>query len=171
MTEATNLGANWRKQIIPALENFGIVVFDPLNKTIPIGDESPAARAQLQQYRKNGDLEAIRDFIKPVRRVDLRSVDLSSFIIVMLDGTPTVGTYEEIDKATFQQKPILFWLKPPITKLTINPWLLAQVPINYFFESLDELLHYLHTINVSSEHPDDKRWMLFDFAKMYRKVL
>lgn len=171
MTDMPDLGISWRQAITPYLKEMGIVVFDPTAKRIEIGDESAPAREHLMRMRDAGDLVGVRNWIKPVRRVDLRMVDLSSFLIVRLDGTPTMGTFEEIDKATLECKPILVWLDGELNCRTVNPWLPGQIPPHYIFESMEEVLNYLGQIDRSMWHPADRRWMLFDFADMYREVL
>lgn len=171
MTACADFGASWRAGITPILKKMGVVVFDPTNKPIEIGQEDAVARKDLAQMRAEGDLQGTRDFLKVIRRVDLRCVDLASFIIVRLDGSPTMGTYEEIAHAVGEQKPLLVWLDGELTKANVNPWLLAQVPLDYIFESFDDLVAYLHTIDQSPNHPTDRRWMLFDFASMYREAL
>lgn len=171
MTDLPDLGVGWRQAITPDLEEMGVVVFDPCDKQIEIGQEGQSQRQYLQQYRDSGDFEAIAKFMKVIRRVDLRCVDLASFVIVRLGGTPTMGTYEEIATAVSEQKPTLIWLGGNLTKKNVNPWLFAQVDPKYIFESWEELKAYLKAIDDCDGHPEDRRWMLFKFEGMFRKVL
>lgn len=171
MTDLPDIGIGWRKAVTPYLEDLGVVVLDPCDKKIEIGKEGQRQRQYLQQYRESGDFEAVRQFMKVIRRVDLRMIDLSSFVIVRLDGTPTMGTYEEIAMAVKEQKPIIVWLDGELTKKNVNPWLFAQVDPKYVFESWADILAYLTEIDQSEEHPSDRRWMLFDFENLYRGVL
>lgn len=171
MTACTDFGASWRRVITPRLREMGVVIFDPTNKPIEIGQEGAEVRRDLNTMRAEGDIAGVRDFLKVIRRVDLRAVDLSSFTIVYLDGTPTMGTYEEIAMAVREQKPLLVWLDGELNLSTVNPWLLAQVPLHHIFESEDALLAYLHTVDSSPEHPEDRRWMLFDFVSMYQPMV
>ncbi len=171
MTDCADLGIGWRESIIPELKAMGVVVLDPTNKPIDIGREGKAEREHFKAMREAGDLEGVRQFMKVIRRVDLRCVDLSSFLIVRLDGTPTMGTFEEIAMGVREQKPVLIWLDGTYSKANVNAWLLSQVPLEYIFESREELLDYLHRIDDSIDHPEDRRWMLFNFADLYREVL
>ena len=171
MTECADLGIGWRESIIPELKAMGVVVLDPTNKPIDIGREDAAAREQFAAMRREGDLEGVRQFMKVIRRVDLRCVDLSSFIIVRLDGTPTMGTFEEIAMGVREQKPVLIWLDGQYNLANVNAWLLSQVPLAHVFESRDQLLSHLHNINESAEHPTDRRWMLFNFVDLYKEAL
>ena len=171
MTDCADLGIGWRESIIPELKAMGVVVLDPTNKPIDIGREGKAERERFKEMRDAGDLEGVRQFMKVIRRVDLRCVDLASFLIVRLDGTPTMGTYEEIAMGVREQKPVLIWLDGDYTKENVNAWLLSQVPLEHVFESREELLGYLHGIDTSINHPEDRRWMLFNFAELYREVL
>lgn len=171
MTDCPNLGVSWRQSITTQLKSMGVVVLDPTNKPIEIGKEDAAARQNFKDMRDEGDYEGVRQFMKIVRRVDLRCVDLSSFVIVRLDGTPTVGTYEEIAMAVSQCKPTLIWLDGDLNLNNVNAWLLSQVPLDHIFESKEDLLNYLNDIDTSKNHPLDRRWILFDFANLYKGVL
>ncbi len=171
MSACSDFGASWRQGVAPILKSMGVVIFDPTNKPIEIGQEDAIARRDLDQMRRDGDMEGVRDFLKVIRRVDLRCVDLASFVIVRLDGSHTMGTFEEIAMAVREQKPLLVWLDGTLTLKTVNPWLLAQVPLHHVFESWEALEAYLRAVDSAPEHPTDRRWMLFDFAAMYREVL
>lgn len=171
MTACADFGSSWRQGITPMLQQMGVVVFDPTNKPIEIGQEDAVARKDLDTMRAEGDLDGVRDFIKVIRRVDLRCVDLASFIIVRLDGSHTMGTFEEIAQAVDEQKPLLVWLDGTLNLSNVNPWLLAQVPLEYIFENFEDMLAYLHKIDESPQHPTDRRWMLFDFATMYQPAV
>jgi len=171
MTDLHDLGIGWRQAITPELKAMGVVVLDPTNKPIDIGREDAEARAEFRAMRDAGDLEGVRQVMKVIRRVDLRCVDLSSFVIVRLDGTPTMGSYEEIAMSVREQKPTLIWLDGTLTKTNVNPWLLSQVPLEHIFESQQELLGYLHRIDESLEHPTDRRFMLFNFVDLYREAI
>lgn len=171
MTDLPDLGVGWRQAITPALKAMGVVVLDPTDKPIDIGKEDAEARSKFRAMREAGDLEGVRQVMKVIRRVDLRCVDLSSFIIVRLDGTPTMGTFEEIAMSVREQKPTLIWLDGAYTKDNVNPWLLSQVPLEHIFESQEALIGYLEAIDVSPNHPEDRRWMLFNFADLYRDAV
>jgi hypothetical protein len=171
MTDCADLGIGWRESIIPELKSMGVVVLDPTNKPIDIGCEDAAARERFTAMREAGDLAGVRQFMKIIRRVDLRCVDLSSFLIVRLDGTPTMGTFEEIAMGIREQKPVLIWLDGAYNLGNVNAWLLSQVPLEHVFESRQSLLSYIRNIDESVEHPEDRRWMLFNFADLYREVL
>lgn len=171
MTDCADLGIGWRESIIPELKGMGIVVLDPTNKPIDIGCEDAVAREKFKAMREAGDLAGVRQFMKVIRRVDLRCVDLASFLIVRLDGTPTMGTFEEIAMGVREQKPVLIWLDGEYSLKNVNAWLLSQVPLEHVFESRQQLLAYIHNIDESVDHPEDRRWMLFNFLDLYREVL
>lgn len=171
MTGLTDLGAGWRQELSAELNQLGIVVLDPCNKAIEIGVEDSEARRCLHANHANGDYQAVQRQMKIIRRVDLRCVDLASFIICRLDGSPTVGTYEELAMATLEQKPVLLWLDGSLNFSNCNPWLLAQIDPGFIFEHKQELLNYLRAIHTSKEHPEHRKWMLFDFASLYQEAL
>lgn len=167
MTAVQDLGVAWRQAITPDLNDLGVVVLDPTNKPIEIGQENQKQREHLADYIANGNFDEVRRFMKVIRRVDLRCIDLSSFVIVRLDGTDTMGTYEEIALSVKEQKPTLIWLDGKLNKKNVNPWLYAQVDHQHIFESWADLLAYLKRIDSSKDHPEERRWMLFEFAKLY----
>ena len=78
---------------------------------------------------------------------------------------------KEIALSVKEQKPTLIWLDGELNKHNVNPWIFAQVPPEYIFESWPELLDYLVEIDTSENHPEDRRWMLFRFEKIYNRVL
>jgi len=171
MSDCADNGVAWRRVITPILKQMGVVVLDPTAKPIEIGVEDSKARGVLAAMKADGKIAEAREAMKVIRRVDLRCIDLSSFVIVRLDGTPTVGTYEEIAMSVSQSKPTLIWLDGKLNKNNVSDWILAQVPLEYLFESMDDLVAYLRRIDSSEKHPEDRRWMLFDLARLYREVL
>lgn len=171
MTATSDLGAGWRADLAKDLRKLGLVVFDPCNKAIEIGSEDADARKNLHENHKNGNFSAVQKQMKIIRRVDLRCVDLASFVICRLDGSPTVGTYEELAMATLEQKPIFLWLDGELTKATCNPWLMAQIDPDFIFESKQELLDYFHTLDTCPDHPGHRKIMLFDFVELYKDAL
>lgn len=171
MSACQDFGESWRNIVTPQLRELGVVVLDPTHKPIEIGREDAAARAEFVKMKEAGDLEGLRQVLKVIRRVDLRCIDLSSFVIVRLDGTDTVGTWEEIAMAVSQRKPTLIWLAGEVKKAHLNPWMLAQTKLEYIFDTWEDLYAYLKTIDESPAHPEDHWWLLFDFEKLYREVL
>lgn len=171
MTACADFGAEWREEIEAALRPMGVVVLNPVNKAIEIGQEDAEARKKLDEARQTGNLQAVKDFMKPIRRVDLRSCDLSSFIIVRVDGTDTYGTHEEVSTSVLQQKPVLALIEGDVDRTNLNPWLVSQLPLDHIFFSRESLLCYLWGIHNLEYHPTDRRWMLFDFAELYSEAL
>jgi len=171
MTECNDLGASWRHDLEQLLRPMGVVVLNPVDKPIEIGKEDEAARHGLKEAQERGDLPAVRRFMKVIRRVDLRCCDLASFIIVRHDGTDTFGTHEEVSTGVLEQKPVLLLLEGELTAKNVNPWVFAQFPLDHIFESREALMAYLRGIHEASYHPSDRRWMLFDFARLYREAL
>ena len=170
MTACKDLGRGWREYLTPALEARGIVVLDPTRKPIDVGDEREGVRRRMRELQEAGRLEEVRKWMKTIRRVDLRMVDLSSFLIVRLDGSQTWGTTEELVVAIHQQKPVLVWLDGELTLRNVNPWLLSQFPLDHLFESAADLLAYVASIDESETHPNDRRWQLFHFEKLYAGI-
>src|SRR5690606_15065102 len=94
MTAVSDFGTAWRQELTQDLRQLGIVVLDPCDKAIEIGVEDADARRTLHENHKAGNLAAVQKQMKVIRRVDLRCVDLASFIVCRLDGAHTTGTYE-----------------------------------------------------------------------------
>lgn len=169
MDSTDDLGQGWRDEIAIELKKMGMIVLNPLHKPTEIGKEDAENRKQLRQMQACDDLDGVREFMKPVRRSDLRCVDLSSVVIVKWTGEPTVGTVDEIKVAETQHKPILVWRTAHGTDF--NPWICAQVPTKFIFDTKEKLLEYLWQVHLNTAHPPGKEWLLFDFEKLYKEAL
>jgi uncharacterized membrane protein len=136
---------------------------DPTRKPIDIGVEDDESRAMRKQSKKLGKLGPVVDEMKPIRRVDLRMVDICDFLIVNLDlDIHACGTYEEIFLANRQKKPILIHVEQG--RNAVPDWLLGTVPEEYIFDSWDDLYDYLNRVNGDEEWKDvHGRWYFFDW--------
>lgn len=104
----------------------------------------------------NNQFQEIRRQMKIIVRKDLRCIDISDFGIFYLPkDVKTVGTIHEIIESDRQKKPTIIIC--PEGKKYIPAWIFGIVPLNYMFESLDELINYLNLIDTKEEVEDD-RW-------------
>jgi hypothetical protein len=108
--------------------------------------------------------------MKDLNHWDLRTVDLSSFLVVNYDTNIfTCGTHEEIFNANRQTKPVLLVFKNG--KRKAPSWLYGRFPSEHFFDGWDELREYLNEIdsnpNYKFTEADLKRWLFFDGPHMY----
>ena len=63
-----------------------MVVLNPLEKpSLGIGLEDKENREERKKEKKRGDFAKVAALMKEIRNIDLRLVDLSSFLIVNLD--------------------------------------------------------------------------------------
>ena len=162
MDKCPNGGVQWRAELTPWLNTFGVTVLDPTCKPIDICPETPVARAYLEYLKKVGDYDSYSKEIKLLRCVDLRMVDISDFIIVHLDfQIPMFGTIEEITTANRSKKPILVHCQQG--KQECSGWLFGMIPHSYVFDRWNHLKAYLSWINDNAAQGHDKRWYFFNF--------
>jgi len=162
---AEDKGYGWRDTITPFLENMGVKVLNPLRHSYMGAERIPEKRKLMDEFLKEGRFQELHEEMKELVHMDLRSVDLSSFIICNYDSSIHMcGTYEEIFKHNTQVKPVLLVHKKPRNEL--SSWMYGRFPPEYFFFSWDELKLYLTSIdsdpNYQFTKADMKRWLFFD---------
>ena len=158
-------GEGWRNMITPFLEDLGVKVLNPLHHSFMGADKIPAKRIKMDSLLKNNQFEELHEEMKELVHMDLRSVDLSSFIICNYDSTVHMcGTYEEIFAGNTSVKPVLLVHKKPRNEL--SSWLYGRLPPAHFFDSWNVLKTYLTDIDSDPDYKftkaDKKRWLFFD---------
>lgn len=162
---ADDKGYGWRDEITPFLEDMNVQVFNPLKHSFfGCEDFDTIKRPQMKSMASEGRFKELREQMKDVNHWDLRSVDLSSFLIVNYDNSVHMaGTYEEIFKANNQCKPVLLVLSCP--KKDVSSWILGRFPDDHMFDSWESLKKYLNKINCEKSYnfteADEKRWLFF----------
>ena len=172
-----NGGENWRRQITPILQSMGVVVLDPTKMSNDIDEES--RQKLFKKYRSEKNYEALYKLSDNMRKFDLRLVDVSDFIIALVDqNIPMCGTWEELATAVDQRKPILLvWIgskdqdgnfKSGIEAM--SSWGFAQfkcfqnngkyVIDQSVFSNFDDLTDKLSQIN-NGKCEVDTRWVIF----------
>jgi len=161
MDRAKDAGIGWRRNTMWSQNHLGVQWLDPTRKPIDIGVEDLASRNRRREHKKAGRLGPVVDEMKPIRRVDLRMVDICDFIIVNLDlDIHACGTYEEIFLANRQKKPILVHIEQG--KNNVPDWLLGTLPAEHIFDSWDDLYEYLNRVDSDEEWTDEYgRWYFF----------
>ena len=161
MDRVADAGSGWRENITPTLEQMGVTVLNPCKKPIDVGVEDDDSRYWMEHYKETGQFDKIKREYGVIRTVDLRCVDISDFIIAHIDlDVHACGTYEEITLANRQKKPILVHCKQG--KKNAPNWLFFMLPHEHIFDSMDDLMGYLHHVNETNEPHHYERWFFFN---------
>jgi len=153
-------GKAWRDKISPILEKLGVVVLNPCKHIIHGIHENEDTRKNIDFLKRNGMFDELKNTYSKVRNADLRCVDICDFIIAHIDlSTHACGTYEEIVTANRQKKPVLIWCEQG--KINAPNWLFFMLPHDNIFNSMEEIIVYLQTINSVKDTSTLKRWLFF----------
>jgi len=154
-------GVSYRQEIIEETKKRGIGIkfLDPTHKlealTPDVGEEQEAIRT----LKKNRSWTKLRRLMRKIVRSDLRQVDISDFLIVMVDTSIHMcGTYHELILADQQKKPVLVIVKGGKTKA--SSWLFGIIDPKFMFDNVVDCIDYLDEVNrgkVELNH----RWVLF----------
>ena len=143
-----------------------MTVFNPL-KHVFYGtqDLDTVKRPRMDELLEQGNYHDLRKEMKDINHWDLRSLDLSSVIIVNYDiDVFMCGTHDELFRAASAHKPVLLMVGDKRKKLP--KWIYGILPPEHMFESWDDLIFYLGDINSNPDYEfteaDDKRWLFFD---------
>lgn len=104
-------GVEWRRKFIKMAHERGLKIdfIDPTDKP---GDEEQKIgedKGYQTSLKKARNWTALRDYVQDYRRLDLRFVDLSDFLVVVVDPrVPQWGTSNEVYFAEMQHKPMFF---------------------------------------------------------------
>lgn len=160
MDRVADRGNGWRNSITPFLENLGVVVFNPITKPTTAGMEDNDSHIIKTKLKEKERYDELSEMMKVIRRVDLRLVDISDFLIVNinLDIHPC-GTYEEIFTANRCKKPILVHMEQG--KGHTPDWLFGTIPHQMIFSQWEDLKSYLIHIDKDENIESYKRWQFF----------
>ena len=104
-------GIEWRRKFVKQIKeaNLNIDLIDPTDNPGGI-DEKIGENKQFQSdLKKQGKWDELQKYVKKYRRYDLRFVDLSDFLVVVIDPrVPQWGTANEVYAAETQHKPCFF---------------------------------------------------------------
>jgi nucleoside 2-deoxyribosyltransferase len=156
-------GKGWRRDMHRFLGFMGVTVLDPTHKQILTASSEAAINEDkelVERLRANEDWEGLAKFMKEIRCLDLRMVDISDFIIAYIDpDVQMCGTWEEIFTSNRQKKPILLVVKGG--KHRLSGWMFGTLPVEYLFDSFEDAKSYLECIN-DGLIVMDNRWTLLD---------
>ena len=168
---APDMGCKWRNDMTPFLEEKNVKVFNPLKHSFyGTHDLDDKKRPRMAELLEEGRYEELRGEMKELNHWDLRSVDLSSFLIVNYNLEHfTCGTHEEIFKANTQVKPVLLMIGEGNRK-KMPKWIYGRFPPEHMFDSWDIMKEYIRDIdsnpNYTLTKADNKRWLFFDGPHM-----
>lgn len=167
MEFAKDNGVVWRREFINLAINADLEIdfIDPTNKPCDESDIIEDKEYQIK-LQESGDYLKLRDYVKKYRRFDLRFVDLSDFLVAVIDPKIHMcGTYNEIFVAEQQHKPMFFICEGGLK--TLPRWLFDVVDLNEpskgkrcnVFENLHEVINELKDIDCGEKTMSDQ-WVL-----------
>jgi len=159
-------GAKWRKEFIYNTwykKKINIEFIDPTDKGDKEFEEIGDERKKIKHFKESNQYDKVRDFIKKVRRFDLRAIDKCDFVIAAIDkNIPTVGTYDEVILAERQNKPVLGIINGGPNNCP--DWLYGSIKPKEMFFDMEECLDYLYQVN-SGKISMDNRWLKIETKK------
>ena len=164
-------GRGWRDDITPKLKKMGVVVLNPLDKpSVGVALEDKENREARKKAKGEEGFDEVASLMKEIRNIDLRMVDLSSFLIVYLDlNVYPTGIMEELFLANHQKKPVLIMCKQGKSK--VPDWLFGAIPHETFFSSWESLLNYLRGVDKGEVIDHTDRWRFFDLKDLVKEAI
>ena len=163
MDRAADDGVGWRREIKRSLGDLQVYWMDPTRKPIDVGVEDDTSRAVRKKCKNAGRYDLVKKEMDPIRRVDLRMVDICDFLVVNLDlEVHACGTYEELFLANRQKKPCFIHTEQG--KRYTPDWLFGTLPSEYFHSSWDSLYNHVREVATNPGFVDDTgRWYFFNW--------
>lgn len=164
MDRVTDNGIGWRQRIKEELDDLSIKWFDPTCKPSTLGVEDENTRNLIYSAKAQGDFARVAEILKPIRRVDLRMIDLSDFLIIFLDRDNNgFGTIEELTLANREKKPVLVCQEDG--KHLAPNWLFGMIPHQHIFGSWEDLVAYVRHIAHDPVIEGMNRWYFFEVGE------
>jgi hypothetical protein len=159
-------GRDWREDVTDRLKPLHITCFNPYKKPfIKDVEEDEASRHEMQELMNDGEYDKVTQRMKTVRAYDLNLVDRSDFIIAhLVPDVASWGSAEEITTAVRMKKPVFISMQGGKEKTPL--WMLGMFPHKYIYNSLDEIIKMLYSIDSGTKKIDSDRWRLL--KKEYR---
>lgn len=155
----------WREDMSNFLQSLGIFCISPMNKPIEGYKEDKAFIDKINQLKKEKRYDELHELGKPIRQFDLRSIDLSNFVIAYLDfDVKMAGTFEEIYTSERENKMCLIMCKQGLD--AIPNWLWFTFPKECFHESWSDLKQYITNVDNGTIASPHKRWWLVQYDKI-----
>jgi hypothetical protein len=156
---------SWRNKLSIELEKIGIRPWNPLVKPkwIPNITAEEQRDWKSKVLAEDPDTDNILFKNARLRHFCLHMVANANFVIMKLDNTQTIGTFEELAVAKYKPVFVLSDNKLP------SMWLLAQLGLNnslatYIHQDIDSLVSILKAIDCGSLKPvPEVRWMFLRY--------
>jgi hypothetical protein len=153
---------DWRAEFKEKTKSLGIISISPMDKvflasTLENGDFKNEIIAMMDQ----GNLDDVYKLMKRIIKKDLRCVDISTFLVGIIDvDKPTFGTTHEIILAAQQSKRIMLVIKQGIKRAPW--WLLGLLGPRAFYNSLDEVINELKDLDSGKLPIEEKYWQILE---------
>lgn len=156
-----NLGIEWRNYVSNALkERYNAIPYNPMAKPIEIAGEMEG-RELRKQWKSSGQYDKLAEFMRIVRRVDLRMTDKADVGIFYIDiDIHMCGSYEELTWMNRCKKPCLVVCKQGVFQ--IPDWIFGMIPVQHMMNCWDELFNYLNRVNDGWDDGTN-RWLKFNY--------
>ncbi len=168
MEAVSDNGVEWRRKFIELVDDAGLAIdlIDPTDK--PLDDESMIGENKALQIelQRQGRFLELRELVSDYRRQDLRYVDHSNFVVVLVNpDVHMCGTYDELFFAESQHKPLFFIVEGGLYRLP--RWLFDVVDLDdprkgtkcNVYENVEGVVEELKRLD-SGEVPFTKKWVL-----------
>lgn len=153
-------GESWRNVVKDRLGKLGVTCFDPYHKPfLNSFEEDDNTRSSLLNMMSEEKYDDVSDYMKKVRREDLRLCDISDFIFCRI--SPSIaswGSAEEIFWSNRMKKPVFLVVEGG--KKATPLWLLGTIPHKYIYGSIEEALQMLERIHTGEKEINSDRWHL-----------
>lgn len=156
-----DLGIEWRRWISGILrDKYKAIPYNPMDKPIEIAGEMEN-RQLRKEWKKTGQYDKLSEFMRLIRRVDLRMTDKSDAGIFYIDiDIHACGTYEELSWMNRCKRPCLVVCKQGIAN--IPDWIFGITPVCHMFNDWNELFQYLDKVD-SGWDDGTNRWLKFNY--------
>jgi len=161
-------GVEWRRKFVRLVGEAGLKIdlIDPTNKPGGIDIKIGENKAHQETLQREGRWKELRQYVKSYRRYDLRFVDISDFLVVVVDPrVPQWGTSNEVYVAELQHKPMFFICDGGLHNLP--RWLFDVIDLDNpekgkrcnVFQSVEEVVTELVSLDMGL-YPMSNEWVL-----------
>lgn len=153
-------GQGWREHVRNHLEPLNIKCFDPYDKPFMKDvEEGDAIRLKFKTQMENNQYDEVEKNMREIRIFDLNLVDRSDFIIAhLIPNVASWGSAEELTVANRAKKPTFISIEGGKSKCPL--WLLGMFPHKYIYNSIDDIITTIKSIDSGKIEIDVKRWRL-----------
>lgn len=154
-------GVKWRRMLKSKCKKEGLKIkfLDPTDKPKGIGSEIGDEKIRIKKLMSQKKWEQAQNEVKRFRRYDLRMVDMCHcFIIYININVHMCGSYDELNTAERQNKPIFVIMADGQSKYEIPTWLVASINEGEVFENIDDLVEHLKLLD-NGKITFDRRWV------------